>query len=97
MATNKLFEYLAARRPVLVLGENSVAARIVGEAGGGIVADGHDPEAIAAALRVLVEANVEPASGDLARFAWPVLAERFEREIEALLAEVPGATRVRRP
>lgn len=97
VATNKLFEYLAARRPVLVLGENSVAARIVGEAGGGIVADGHDPEAIAAALRVLVEANVEPASGDLARFAWPVLAERFEREIETLLAEVPGATRVRRP
>jgi hypothetical protein len=26
-----------------------------------------------------------------------VLAERFEREIETLLAEVPGATRVRRP
>jgi glycosyltransferase involved in cell wall biosynthesis len=96
VATNKLFEYLAARRPVLVLGENSAAARIVREAGGGIVADAHDPEAIAAALHMLVEGNIEPANVDLARFAWPMLAERFESEIEALLADNPR-TRVRRP
>ena len=97
VATNKLFEYLAARRPVLVLGEDSVAARIVGETGGGIVADGDDPETIAAALRVLVEDNIQPASVDLERFAWPVLAQRFEREVETLLADVPSTTRVRRP
>jgi glycosyltransferase involved in cell wall biosynthesis len=97
VATNKLFEYLAARRPVLVLGEHSVAARIVGEAGGGIVADGHDPKAIAAALRTLVEDDLEPASVDLAHFAWPVLAERFEREIETLLTDVSRSTKVRRP
>jgi glycosyltransferase involved in cell wall biosynthesis len=95
VATNKLFEYLAARRPVLVLGANSAAARIVREAGGGIVADAHDPQAIAAALRMLVEGNVEPANIDLARFAWPLLAERFEAEIEALPALNPR-TRVRR-
>jgi glycosyltransferase involved in cell wall biosynthesis len=96
VATNKLFEYLAARRPVLVLGDNSVAARIVGEAGGGIVAPADDPKAIAAALRMLVEGHIEPANVDLARFAWPVLAERFEREIDAVLADAPP-TRVRPP
>jgi glycosyltransferase involved in cell wall biosynthesis len=97
VATNKLFEYLAARRPVLVLGKDSVAARIVDEVGGGIVADANDPKAIAAALRALVEENIKPASADLARFAWPVLAERFEREIETVLADVPSTTRARRP
>jgi glycosyltransferase involved in cell wall biosynthesis len=97
VATNKLFEYLAARRPVLVVGANSVAARIVREAGAGIVADADDPQAIAAAVRLLVEDNIEPVSVDLARFAWPVLAERFEREVETVLADVPSTTRVRRP
>ena len=43
VATNKLFEYLAARRPVLVLGDESEAARIVTQAEAGIVAPSDDP------------------------------------------------------
>src|SRR4051812_38718556 len=46
-ATGKLFEYLGAERPILVLGDQSEAARIVTEAGAGLAAPADDPEAIA--------------------------------------------------
>jgi glycosyltransferase involved in cell wall biosynthesis len=82
VATNKLYEYLAARRPVLVLGERSEAARIVSEAGAGIVAPAGDPQAVAAALRRLVN-DAGVGSADIGAFAWPRLAGSFEREIEA--------------
>lgn len=82
VATNKLFEYLAAGRPVLVLGEGSEAARIVHEARAGIVAPGSDPVAVAAALRRLVAGEIQPSGAGLDGFAWPLLAERFEEEIE---------------
>ena len=52
-ATGKLFEYLGAERPVLVLGDDSEAARIVRDAGAGLAAPSADPEAIAAALERL--------------------------------------------
>ena len=49
-ATGKLFEYLGAERPILVLGDQSEAARIVTGAGAGLAAPAADPEAIASAL-----------------------------------------------
>src|SRR5207302_1389299 len=54
-ATQKVFEYLATGKPVLVLGEDTEAARIVTEAGGGVVTSASDPAAIADTLRALVE------------------------------------------
>jgi glycosyltransferase involved in cell wall biosynthesis len=89
VATNKLFEYLAAGRPVLVLGEGSEAARIVQEARAGIVAPGNDPQAVAAALRRLMAGEIKPSGTGLEGFAWPVLAERFEEEIERAVAAMP--------
>ncbi|WP_409073703.1 glycosyltransferase [Micromonospora chalcea] len=48
--TGKIFDYLQARRPVLLLGyENGVAARLLRERGAGVVAN--DPAAIASQLR----------------------------------------------
>lgn len=85
VATNKLFEYLAAGRPVLVIGEASEAARIVREAGRGLVAPAGDAGAVAAALERLVTGDVALAPVDLDRYAWPALAERFEGEIEAAI------------
>ena len=82
VATNKLFEYLAARRPVLVLGDQSEAARIVADTQSGIAAS-DDPADIAAALTRLVGGEIRPGGVDLDQFAWPALAERFEREIDA--------------
>ena len=52
--SGKLFEYLASGRPVLCLAhEDNLASRLVREWGAGAVADPHDEQAIADALREL--------------------------------------------
>jgi glycosyltransferase involved in cell wall biosynthesis len=85
VATGKLFEYLAAARPVLVLGEETEAARIVAETGAGYSTSADDPEEIAAALRRLVESppTVETNVED---YAYPSLAKRLARLIEDVCA-----------
>ena len=83
VATGKLFEYLAAGRPVLVLGEETEAARIVAEAGAGFAASATDPTAIAEALRRLVEAPAEPPSTEsISRYSYSGLGERLSELIE---------------
>jgi glycosyltransferase involved in cell wall biosynthesis len=86
VATNKLFEYLAAGRPVLVLGDGTEAARIVVRERRGIAVPSGDAGAVAGALERLMAGEVTVAEGDLGAFAWPSLAERFEQEIEAAIA-----------
>jgi glycosyltransferase involved in cell wall biosynthesis len=92
VATGKLFEYLAARRPVLVLGEDSEAARIVCDAGAGVAVRGDDSAAIASALERLVDRGLEAPRKTVDQYSWPALIRRLEAEIEAVLAG-----RVRRP
>lgn len=83
VATGKLFEYLAAGRPILVLGEETEAARIVAEGGSGLAAPVSDPSAIANALRRIVTDPLPPPPPDAARcYAYPVLIERMARVIE---------------
>jgi glycosyltransferase involved in cell wall biosynthesis len=83
VATGKVYEYLAAARPVLVLGEETDAARIVTETGAGFATSAEDPEAIAGALRRLVESPPEPAQRDaVASYSYPVLAGRLADLIE---------------
>jgi glycosyltransferase involved in cell wall biosynthesis len=89
VATNKLYEYLAAGRPVLVLGEESEAARTVREAGAGLVAPASDPSAVAEALRRLVD-GVSAGDSDIGVFAWPFLAKRFEQEIDKACGAPPA-------
>jgi hypothetical protein len=71
---------------VLVLGDGSEAARIVRRERRGLAVPSGDPGAIGAALERLMAGDVELASGDLGRFSWPYLAERYEQEIEAAVA-----------
>lgn len=87
-ATGKLFEYLAARRPILALAAGNEAERLVRETGTGIVVPPDDVDAIADALR-------QAARGDLARnyapqgieqFAYPRLAEQVVDVIEQAIA-----------
>jgi glycosyltransferase involved in cell wall biosynthesis len=59
-ATGKLFEYLAAGRPILALAAGNEAARIVQETGTGVTVDQDDVEGVAAAVAQAVH-------GDLAR------------------------------
>jgi glycosyltransferase involved in cell wall biosynthesis len=51
VATGKLYEYMAANRPILVIGDDTAAARIVERSGAGIAVARDDPTALAHALR----------------------------------------------
>lgn len=83
----KLFEYLAADRPVFVVGDRTEAARIVTDAGAGSAAPMEDPQAIARALGDLVHGRVQTAGdGVAARFHYDALAAELEDEIEAAIS-----------
>lgn len=74
-ATGKLFEYLAAGRPILALARGSEAGRIVEETGTGEVAEAGDEAAIAAALRRAAVGALPYAPRGLERFTYPGPAE----------------------
>ncbi len=77
--TGKLFEYLAAERPILALADDNEAARIVRATGTGMVVPTDDAAAIAAALRAAL-------AGELAAAYAPngVEAYRFPGPAEAM-------------
>jgi glycosyltransferase involved in cell wall biosynthesis len=79
----KLFEYLAAGRPILALAAGTEAGRVVAEAGGE-VAPADDVGAIAAALRKAASGELQPPDPEVGRaYSYPAPAER--------MAEVVGA------
>jgi glycosyltransferase involved in cell wall biosynthesis len=90
VATGKLYEYLAAGKPILVLGDGTEAARIVNELGAGIVAPASDPKAIARALRRLVAmtgdsgAPTEATSARIAQYSYAHLARQIGDLIESV-------------
>jgi glycosyltransferase involved in cell wall biosynthesis len=80
----KLFEYLAAGRPILALAAGTEAGRVAGEVGG-VVVGAADVEAIRGALRRLVNEGIPaPAAGAAARYAYPAPAERMAALIESV-------------
>ncbi len=86
-ATQKVFEYLAAGKPILVLGEDTEAARIVADAGGGIVAPVDDADAIAAALGRLVKGEAVAAAADtVQRYSYAQLAQSMAEQVERAIA-----------
>ncbi len=88
----KLFEYLAADRPVFVVGDRTEAARIVTAAGAGSAAPMEDPDAIARALSDLISGRVATgADGVAARFHYDALAGELEAEIEAAISATTTA------
>lgn len=87
VATGKLFEYLAARKPILVLGDETEAARIVREAGAGRATSAVDPDAIAEALRDLVEQPPDPPSAPaVERYEFPVVAARLAGLVDEVVS-----------
>jgi glycosyltransferase involved in cell wall biosynthesis len=84
----KLFEYLAADRPVFVVGDRTEAARIVTEARAGSAAPMDDPEGVARALSDLVNGRAEIAAEGIAqRFHYDALAAELEAEVEAAMSQ----------
>ena len=85
--TGKVFEYLNARRPILVLGEGTEAARIVLEAGAGIATSATDPTQIEAALRSLLTdaPSVDGSDRALERYTYPRLVARLAEVIEEVV------------
>ena len=87
VATGKLFEYLAARKPILVLGDATEAARIVRETGAGTATSATDPAAIAAAIRELVERPLGPATAEaIAPYGFPAVAGRVAELVEEVVS-----------
>lgn len=76
-ATGKLFEYLGSGRPIIVLGENNEAARIVRETGTGVSVSPSDVDAIAAQLRRAISGELESgyAPHGLEHFSYPGVAQ----------------------
>ncbi len=87
-ATGKLYEYLAAGRPIIALAHGNEAARIVSETGTGTTVAPDDPQAIAWALLAAVNGDLERAYAprDLARYVYPAPAVALAAEVEHALA-----------
>jgi glycosyltransferase involved in cell wall biosynthesis len=88
VATGKLFEYLATDAPILVLGDDSDAARIVAETSAGFATSGSDPNLIAPALERLVASPSERPRDTAAvePYSYPHVAQRYAELIEEVVS-----------
>jgi glycosyltransferase involved in cell wall biosynthesis len=82
-ATGKLFEYLAAGRPILVLGDETEAARIVRETRTGEAVSATDPEAISRAVRRFASGDAPQQRDEtsVARYSWAHLSAQYDELI----------------
>jgi glycosyltransferase involved in cell wall biosynthesis len=80
----KLYEYLAAGRPIIAVAPEGAAAELVRSSGAGVVSDPRNPSAIAAAIRETVRGIDEvalPLPADVARFDYELRAAEFARAL----------------
>lgn len=90
LATGKLFEYLTAGPPILVVGDRSEAASIVSQTGTGFAVPSDSPAAVAEGIRRLVSgAPIERDPEAIARYSWARLGERASELIEEVCAARP--------
>ena len=96
-ATGKLYEYLAAARPILVLGDRTEAARIMHETGAGLAVPADDVGAVADALRRLVHGELPEGGGaSRERYAYPALAQEMAELVAFACERRARAQRKRR-
>jgi glycosyltransferase involved in cell wall biosynthesis len=84
----KLFEYLGAGRPILLLGYEGAATRIIDETRAGAIVSPDDRRAIVEQLRRIATGQFERefAPRDVERYAYPGPAERMAELIEEVIA-----------
>ncbi len=87
-STGKLYEYLAADRPIIALADGNAAARIVAETGSGMTVPPADSKAIEVALRALASGELARrfAPHDTGRYLYPRPAEAIATLVEEALA-----------
>lgn len=85
-ATGKLYEYIAAGRPILALADGNEAARIVRDTGTGVAVAPDDEEAIAEALRSARAGALPYAPQDTQRFTYPGPAQAMADVVEQAIA-----------
>lgn len=86
--TGKLFEYLAAGRPIVALASDNEAARIVRDTGTGRVAAPDDVPAVAGLLRAALDGDLAGsyAPRELATYRFPGPAQAMADAVEAAIA-----------
>lgn len=82
VATSKIYEYLAARKPILGLADRNAASTLLSSAGPHVLAPPEDEDQILTALRTYLDrwmARREPFESDfdLEPFAFPQIAQRL--------------------
>jgi glycosyltransferase involved in cell wall biosynthesis len=95
-STGKLYEYLAAGRPIIALAAENEAARIVRHTSTGIVVPPNDVAAIAGAFREVLTGELQAsyAPRGLERYVYPGLAQEMGAVIERAI-ELRHGQRVR--
>ncbi len=93
LATGKLFEYLAADRPIIALGTGNEAARIVEETGTGVTVAMDDREGLARAFEAALDGKLTDSFSprDLERYRYPATAEQMAELVERAIAGRTGA------
>jgi glycosyltransferase involved in cell wall biosynthesis len=93
LATGKLFEYLAAGRPIIALAHGNEAARIVEETGTGVTLPMDDSEGLARAFEAALDGKLTErySPHDLDRYVYPAPARQVAELIERAIAERAGA------
>ena len=95
LATGKLFEYLAAGRPIIALAHGNEAARIVAETETGVTIPMDDPDGLARAFEAALDGNFSErySPHDLEPYVYPAPARQVAELVERTIAEKAGAAR----
>jgi glycosyltransferase involved in cell wall biosynthesis len=95
LATGKLFEYLAAGRPIIALADGNEAARIVEETGTGVTMSIDDAEGLAGAFEAALDGKLSElyAPHDFEPYVYPAPARELAAQVERAIAERTGVTR----
>jgi glycosyltransferase involved in cell wall biosynthesis len=88
-ATGKLFEYLAAGKPIIALAKGNEAARIVQETGTGVAVAPDDVEGIATVLLAAVDGTLDGtyAPNGRDRYVYPAPAEAIAELVESSIEQ----------
>jgi glycosyltransferase involved in cell wall biosynthesis len=94
LATGKLFEYLTAGPPILVVGDRSEAASIVAATGTGIAVPADSPHAVAAGIERLIEGvTIKRNQEAIDRYSWENLATLVSGLIDEVCDQPPVRAR----